>query len=458
MNELLSAESDATWDRVAPLLDAALGELSEPDRDALLFRYFEHKSAREMAQALGISDEAAQKRVSRAVDRLRESFAQRGVTIGAGGLVVVLSANAVQAAPVGLAATISTAVTLAGTAVSTSTLIATTQTIAMTTLQKALIATTLAVILGVGIYEARQNSKLRDQIQSLQQQQSPLAGQIQQLQHERDTATNRLALLAEELAAARKNPGEVLKLRGEVGALRKENKIAGEKSAISKITADPASRKLMRDQQKMGMTAIYADYSKRSNLTPELTEKFNDLLADSVMDNIDLITQVLHDGNSQAEVNRIFSDADTALLGKMQVLLGDDGLAKYKDYNQNLASTLITAQLAGQMTGDAAAKEDKRKQLLQVMQEETTAALKNAGLPADYQVVPILNFRNIASESQAEQSLKLLDGIFDRLAIRGSSFLSPEEIARFETFKTNALNGNRTALTMNRNLMAPLSK
>ena len=119
MNELLSTEPDAAWEHIAPHLDAALGELSEPDRDALLLRYFERKSAREMAQTLGISEEAAQKRVSRAVERLREFFAKRGVTVGASGLVVVISANAVQAAPVGLAATISTAAALAGTAVTT---------------------------------------------------------------------------------------------------------------------------------------------------------------------------------------------------------------------------------------------------------------------------------------------------------------------------------------------------
>src|SRR4029079_6567998 len=117
MNALLSDQPEAVWEQVAPLLDAALGELSEPDRYALLLRYFERKSAREMAETLGVSDEAAQKRVSRAVERLRELFAQRGVTVGASGLVVILSANAAQAAPVGLAAAISTAASLAANAV-----------------------------------------------------------------------------------------------------------------------------------------------------------------------------------------------------------------------------------------------------------------------------------------------------------------------------------------------------
>src|SRR5207249_11759078 len=122
MNEL--HEPDAVWEQIAPHLDNALGELSEADRDALLLRYFERKSAREMAQTLGTSEEAAQKRVSRAVERLREFFTKRGFTVGSSGLVVVISANAVQAAPVGLAVTISSAAALTGIAFQTTTAIA----------------------------------------------------------------------------------------------------------------------------------------------------------------------------------------------------------------------------------------------------------------------------------------------------------------------------------------------
>src|SRR5205807_744643 len=95
-NKLLAAEHEAVWESIAPYLDDALSQLSEPDRDALLLRYFERKTAREMAQALGISGEAAQKRVNRAVERLRTVFAKRGIAVGANGLVVLISVNAVQ--------------------------------------------------------------------------------------------------------------------------------------------------------------------------------------------------------------------------------------------------------------------------------------------------------------------------------------------------------------------------
>ena len=149
MNELLSTEPDATWNEIAPHLDAALDELGGADRDALMLRYFERKSAQEMAQALGVSAEAAQKRVNRAVERLRNLFVKRGVTVGASALIALLSANAVQAAPVGLAAT------LAGPTLITTATAAATEAITMTALQKSLIAAALVVALGVGIYSCR---------------------------------------------------------------------------------------------------------------------------------------------------------------------------------------------------------------------------------------------------------------------------------------------------------------
>ena len=104
---------EASWTHIEPLLDEAMSALDEPDRAAVLLRYFENKSLREVGQQLGVTDDAAQKRVNRAVERLREFFARRGVSVGAGGLIGGLSANAVQAAPAGLAVTLSTAAMLA---------------------------------------------------------------------------------------------------------------------------------------------------------------------------------------------------------------------------------------------------------------------------------------------------------------------------------------------------------
>jgi hypothetical protein len=167
--------------------------LNEKDRDAIVLRFYEGRSLREVGAVLGASEDAAEKRVSRAIERLREFFAQRGVTVGASGLVVVISANAVQGAPVGLADTISTAAALAGTTIVTTATATAAKAIVMTTLQKTVIAATFIAAVGTGIYEARQASQLREQNQTLQQQQAPLVERIAQLQSERDDAIRRLA-------------------------------------------------------------------------------------------------------------------------------------------------------------------------------------------------------------------------------------------------------------------------
>ena len=457
MNELLSAGPDAFWELISPHLDAALGELNEPDREALMLRYFEKKSAAEMAPILGISEEAAQKRVSRATERLRELFASRGVAVGASGLAIVITANAVQAAPVGLAASISTGV-LAGTAISTSTIIAATKTIAMTTLQKVIVTLGIATLAGAVIYEAHHASQLSRQVQTLQQQQSPLEAQVRQALKERDDASNQLASIRKSAGTAQQNPTEVLKLRGEVGALRQQKQMIAEKSPLNKITANPETKKMLRDQQKLGMSLIFKEFAKNLNLTPEMTDKLNDLLADNVMDNIDLVTQALRDGKTRGEIDQIFTVSEQQLESSIGSLLGDDAAAKYKDYAQNLASTLTADQFASMLTGDKSAKDQKKQQFQAVMQEETASALQNAGLPSNYQVVPMLNFANIASPEEAEQSIGLLDGIYSNVAVRSSSFLTPDELANFQSFRTNAMANSRAALSVNRTMMAPLGQ
>lgn len=111
MQSTLNEPDSNVWQQsalqIAPLLDEAMGKLGETDRNAVVLRYFENKTAQEVGAALKLNEAAAHKRVNRAVDKLRKFFTQRGVTLSAAALAGVLAANSVQAAPVGLAATIS---------------------------------------------------------------------------------------------------------------------------------------------------------------------------------------------------------------------------------------------------------------------------------------------------------------------------------------------------------------
>ncbi len=112
--------SEEIWQQLAPLLDDALNQLGETDRAALVLRYFENKTAREIAASLRMEEEAAQKRVARALEKLRAIFAKRGVTLTPADIAGTVAANSVQAAPVALAGSVMAAAK--GMTASTSTL------------------------------------------------------------------------------------------------------------------------------------------------------------------------------------------------------------------------------------------------------------------------------------------------------------------------------------------------
>jgi len=206
MSDQISTSPDVGWEKIELHLDAALSELIDADRDAVVLRYFHKKSAAEIATILGVSDDTAQKRVSRAVEKLREVFAKNKITIGAGSLGVLISANAVQAAPAGLATKI-----LAATS-------GLTVTAGITMIQKMFIAGFAAVAIGVGIYTFH----LQKQITALQEQQKSLNQQIAQMSQERDDAKNQLAAAQRENDQGQNNQDELLRLRGETGVLRRQ--------------------------------------------------------------------------------------------------------------------------------------------------------------------------------------------------------------------------------------------
>jgi len=194
---VLQEHSETNFARVAPVLDEAINELAEPDRTAILLRFFERHDFRDVGEAIGSSEHAARMRVTRALEKLESLLKRRGITSTSTAFSVALAANAVQAAPIGLATTISTAA-LTGTAASASTAVAVTKTLAMTTLQKAIIGTTLAAAVGTGVFEAHQNAELRRHVQTLQQQGAVLTEEIQQLKRGQEDTRAQLATLREK--------------------------------------------------------------------------------------------------------------------------------------------------------------------------------------------------------------------------------------------------------------------
>ncbi len=146
------SQPDVSWHRLGPLLEEAMMRLGPKERDAVVLRFFENRTVREVASALGLREDAAQKRVNRATDKLRDYFIRRGVQVSTAGLLASIGTHAVQAAPVELGGKIAATAALKGAAGSGSmlTLIKTTLKIMAWTKAKTAIVVGVGVLLAAG--------------------------------------------------------------------------------------------------------------------------------------------------------------------------------------------------------------------------------------------------------------------------------------------------------------------
>ena len=122
MQSNLHETDSSAWEKITPLLDEAMGALAETDRNAVLLRYFENRTSQEIGTALRMNEETARKRVNRALEKLRQFFAKRGVTVSDATLSSALSTHSIQPISAIMAKTISAAAIAKGATATTSTL------------------------------------------------------------------------------------------------------------------------------------------------------------------------------------------------------------------------------------------------------------------------------------------------------------------------------------------------
>ena len=106
MQTIVDQSESEAWRQIAPLLDSAIAALGAPEREAIVLRYFDGKSMKEIGTALDASEDAAKKRLNRGLEKLRSFFARRGIASTTTLIALAISTHSVQAAPVGLAGTI----------------------------------------------------------------------------------------------------------------------------------------------------------------------------------------------------------------------------------------------------------------------------------------------------------------------------------------------------------------
>ena len=219
----IDSEPAPDWDRIRPILDTAMDGLSRVDRDALVLRFFEQQSLAKVGELLGLSEDAARKRVSRALEKLRAQLAGKGAMVTGAALIAAVSANAVQSAPAGMAVLLSKTA-LSGAALHAGTFFTITKIMSITKFTPCIVSA--IVIAGVTtslVVQHRGQLRQRQTEAALRSQ----AGQLQELTAANQQLSDQIDQMKTQAALSAPQMSELLRLRGEVGQLRrKTNELA----------------------------------------------------------------------------------------------------------------------------------------------------------------------------------------------------------------------------------------
>ena len=218
----------------------SLTSWGEYDRKAILLRFYERRNLRSVGEALGSSEDAAQKRVSRALNQLHSMLTRRGIALSAAVLGTALAGEAVTAAPAGLAASI------AGTALASAAAggaVPLLKLLAMTKLKMGILSSVViaGVAVSVLVLQHQTNQRLETEKGTLRQQ----SAQIQTLRQENQRLAEQLRVEAQRPQADNR---ELLRLRGQVGLLRQ----AAQENPRLQADLDALTKKLQQTEAERG--------------------------------------------------------------------------------------------------------------------------------------------------------------------------------------------------------------
>lgn len=308
-----SSASESDWEQISPVLDEAVGQLAEKDRDAVLLRFFEKRDLRAVGAALGMSEDAAQKRVMRALEKLRAFLSGRGVTLSAGGLSTALAAQAVQAAPTGLVASVATA-SLAGAVVAGGAALTVFEIMSMTKVKVAMAsAAAVVAIVTPAVIQHQTARELRDQNQFLAKQHEQAQAHLEQFRAaEAGVAGSQPS--AEDLERMQKERSELLRLRAEVARLRQDLRAAEEAAPQMAARLKPAIEPAHAGLQ------LHENWADVGNETPEAAlktffwaakegniDRMFDLFVSTVPITDDSLADMLEAADIEAEIASVHS-------------------------------------------------------------------------------------------------------------------------------------------------------
>ncbi len=362
MHEQLSSSDAATdWDRVRPVLDEALRDLNDADREAVLLRYFEQRPFAEIGFALRLGEDAARMRVDRALEKLRALLARRGVTSTAAALGAALASEALVAAPAGLATVI------AGAALTSGAATAATAGIFMNATTLVTGAVTVAA-LGIAVFQASQAHRVETELAALAHDRDGLRAQLRDAHQRAVAAEQKGASLQRDLEAERAQRAAAVAAAPVAQPERNSSGqiLTTDSSGIKGILSfrpspapgNPAeSRRLVRLANLESMDESYRALYRQLGFTPAQHEQFKALLSD-YMDRRDAqmktamtAARAQSPEPDRAALQAVFEATANQSYGEWQETIrgafGETALQTFQHYADTAAGREVTRELSG---------------------------------------------------------------------------------------------------------------
>lgn len=312
MHELLSDSStEADWEQLRPVLDEAMHELGDRDREVILQRFFQGRRLAEVGGKFGVGEDAARMRVERALGKLHALLVRRGITSTSAALGAALASQAAVAAPAGLAAAVTGAALAGGSAVGVAGWIG-----FMSTNKFAAGVSGLLLLLAAGIVvrEVEARHEVETSLGEVRRDTEAWVARRRAVDERSRAAEQEAARLGQAIDEARRAADVAVPVQAVAATW--DSEVEGR----AFMARHPEFKQAFTDYHRAELNLRYGAFFKSRGLTPDQIETFGTLmLADS----------------SQSEQLGLemkaytFSFADAASRPEMLASLGEDGRRKF---------------------------------------------------------------------------------------------------------------------------------
>jgi RNA polymerase sigma factor (sigma-70 family) len=435
-----SADAEANWEQLRPELDAVMDDLDPAERDAVLLRYFEGRPYAEIGSRMGTTEDAARRRVDRALDKLRDLLTRRGVTSTAAALGGLLSANSVVGAPVGLAGVVTASVLAGGVTVASAGFITFMAT------NKLILGLAGATLLagGAAVFQYQEAQRIAGELEAAREAQATLRASLAREQElargarVRIESSDRHASRAQQ-SAGTADTGRTTPAPAVAGPLAKP--ITSFAGKMDILYASPEYVQLQAQQYALSISQQYGPLYRSLQLSPEVVARFEALMVERQQAQTDIFAAARAQGVSLEDpvFRKLHDPSRDEIEGRLKGLLGAEGYAAFKEYStggrgsarsaaNNLAASTyytnapLTGQQADQLVELIATNTPRPSQGAMVLmpQPDWDAVYARAGeilTPAQLAALRANNERSALARKIAELSDKLLQ----EAAVAGSS-------------------------------------